>query len=444
MPILPGVFASSKRTTVAATYFLGTLATTTSDLGLAIGSDSSNNTYFFDYVFVSPNYGLGLSKYNSAGTLQWSRKLGGNASTANVTYSYQGGAADSSGNVYVVGSSGGTSKFGILAKYNTSGTIQWQRQITNPGGSTLNINFAGVTADASGNVYISGQFYVSASNYSTAVSKYNSSGTIQWNTILPYAVSNNYTALVAVDGSGNVYVLSNAASTSIYLVKLNSSGVIQWQTSIVAGGGSILAYGLAADSSGNVYVTGYQSLAPQATFVQKYNTSGTLQWQRQLSGAGTTYNVIGYGISVDSSGNVYVSCQTSPSSGAYSNTAFIKYNSSGTLQWQRQLTNSTSTVTATIYGSSLDASGNLLFAGTSAANATSTGFFGKLPADGTKTGTYSLNGASYVYSAGTLTDAAASYTNTTTAITATSNGVTDAAGALTDAAMTLTSNVTVI
>ena len=72
-----------------------------------------------------------------------------------------------------------------------------------------------------------------------------------------------------------------------------------------------LANGVATDSSGNVYVTGgtYGGLDGNTNtgnsdlFVVKYNSSGTKQWTKQLGSSSRDYD---YGVATDSSGNVYV------------------------------------------------------------------------------------------------------------------------------------------
>ena len=100
------------------------------------------------------------------------------------------------------------------------------------------------------------------------------------------------------------------------------------------------AYGVATDSSGNVYVTGRtegglggnSSAGDYDLFVVKYNSSGTKQWTKQL---GTSGNDIAYGVATDSSGNVYVSGETQGvldgnSHAGGSDLFVVKYNSSGT------------------------------------------------------------------------------------------------------------------
>jgi len=102
------------------------------------------------------------------------------------------------------------------------------------------------------------------------------------------------------------------------------------------------ANGVATDSSGNVYVTGgtYGGLDGNSNqgnadlFVVKYNSSGTKQWTKQL---GTSKHDRARGVVTDSSGNVYVSGDTygrldGNTSAGNADLFVVKYNSSGTKQ----------------------------------------------------------------------------------------------------------------
>ncbi len=168
--------------------------------------------------------------------------------------------------------------------------------------------------------------------------------------------SNDYAYGVATDSSGNVYVTgstyrsldgnTSAGNADLFLVKYNSSGTKQW-TKQLGSSSDDYANGIVTDSSGSVYVTGttYGGLDGNTSagnadlFVVKYNSSGTKQWTKQL---GTPSTDTANGVTTDSSGNVYVAGGTygglDGNSGSGGNDFFVvKYNSSGTKQWTKQL-----------------------------------------------------------------------------------------------------------
>ena len=103
-----------------------------------------------------------------------------------------------------------------------------------------------------------------------------------------------------------------------------------------------VGYGVTVDSSGNIYVTGYTTggldgntnSGGRDLFLVKYNSSGVKQWTQQL---GTSSGDSGRGVMVDSSNNIYVTGYTE--GGLDGNTSsgerdlfLVKYNSSGVKQ----------------------------------------------------------------------------------------------------------------
>ena len=94
-----------------------------------------------------------------------------------------------------------------MVKYNSSGTKQWTKQL----GTSSNDGANGVATDSSGNVYVTGSTYrsldgnTSAGNADLFVVKYNSSGTKQWTKQLGSS-SDDYANDVVTDSSGNAYL----------------------------------------------------------------------------------------------------------------------------------------------------------------------------------------------------------------------------------------------
>ena len=216
---------------------------------------------------------------------------------------------------------------------------------------------SGVSADNLGNLYVSGYTYNSlgepkAGGYTDAfLSKYDSQGNSLW--ILQIGSSGSDIARgVSVDSMGNVYISGrttgslggpNAGSGDVFLSKYDSAGNLLW-TSQFGTTMNDLGFGVSADGMGNVYISGHTagSLAgPHQggfdVFVRKYSTAGAVLWTRQL---GTTDFEQCYAISADGLGNVYISGQASGSLGgpnAGSVDVFLcKYDSEGNLLWTRQ------------------------------------------------------------------------------------------------------------
>ncbi len=119
------------------------------------------------------------------------------------------------------------------------------------------------------------------------------------------------------DATGNVYVcgdfegtrnfggtpLTAVAFSDFYFSKFNSAGAHQWTTQLSGTGTTtIIANGVAVDATGNVLVTGFFSynitiggttyINPGGngdSFIAKYSATGTLIWSKVLSGNGNEF-----------------------------------------------------------------------------------------------------------------------------------------------------------
>ena len=320
--------------------------------------------------------GLTSSGFTAIGNGYWINRT----SKANTNvYSYaKSMAVDSSGNMYYAGYSyaypGGTDYSQNLVKYNSSGEIVWQRSLDASG--IVDAAYS-VSLDSSGNVYIFGSG--TANSYGTYV-KFNSSGVLQWQKRLTDSFIYVFPQDSTVDSSGNLYLsgitYNNTTNTfDATVIKFDSSGNITWQRRAYTNNQDTFN-GIALDSSNNVYLCG-----SSGTFggilkgiVFKYNSSGSLQWQREFSAPDT---IDSQSIACDSAGAVYVASFYSDSSGGAKFGSLIKYNSSGVLQWQTKTTYAAYPVSGSTNTNSLslalDSSDNIYVISTSSQYTTSGG-----------------------------------------------------------------------
>jgi hypothetical protein len=328
-------------------------------------------------------------------------------------------AVDASGNIFVCGfDPGGGTWLGILAKYNSSGTLQWSRTVSQASNS---INLTGITVSANGNIIVSGS---RQDGGFILVLAYDTNGTLLWQKTNTNGPSYFLRACdsVTTDSSNAIYLASeiqaNGGGSSRYagLIKLDSAGNLAWQKVFFQSGNPGRAHGVAVDTSGNIYFGGRSYTGAWGAFVAKVDSTGsTLAWQKHIGtgGSSTTYD---HGLYIDNTNNVYLTSYGSAG-------AIVKFNTSGTLDWQRSLTSSLSSQTN---WTDIVRGGDNSFYMTMTDNAGG-GFKGtiaKLPENGTKTGSYNTGAATYTY-------AASGY-----GISDTSRVMANADGAITNASVT--------
>ena len=392
--------------------------------GLAL--DSTGIIYTSGGVIASTNRDSQVNKYSSNGTRTWGRTFYRSPGTR---YEYSSGiVVDSSDNVYAISNPDIGSQSLRISKVNSDGTFSYSRNYVPGSGNGYII---GCTTDPSGNIIVCGRGYYHGSAWLNTTMKFDSSGTLIWQRRYGTASEDFIGYASACDSSGNVYVagargtLGTASSYRGFIIKYNSSGTLQWQYQYnegVLGGG---LYNLKIDSNNNLYATGYVGTgASTIATLLKLNTSGDIVWQRKFTG-GTGYY---FDPTFDSNGNIYISGSDG------TNSAWFKYNSSGTLQLQRKITNN-------IFNNLVYKTASLHFLG----NTTNEHVLSKVPSDGSLTGTYSVGGISMVYSTLSLTDAAGTFSKSTLTYTDTANDWTEtSSGNTANSSNLLSRNVTSI
>ncbi len=263
------------------------------------------------------------------------------------------------GNVYTSGSFNGTVNLGtgtpltaigngdaFLAKYDNAGNFKWAKGF----GNYMEDKGWDIKTDPWGNVYITGQFAVSAdfnpggSNGSlnavngfndVFVAKYDSSGNFKWVRSMG-GDEDDIAYAMDVDALGNIYITGEFSGTAdfnpggvpfnliseggsdIFICKLDSAGQLVWAKSIGSKDYDY-GYGIALDRAGHLYCTGiFKDTAdfnPGATpselisagnwdmYLAKYDTAGNYVWAHRF---GSTGDDRGHDVAVSDSGYVHL------------------------------------------------------------------------------------------------------------------------------------------
>ena len=187
--------------------------------GLAI--DSSGNIHTCGYT-TGGSYATEITKLSSAFSITWNKSP---SVASNPTTRIINVKVDGSSNVYGFGTTNVacTSNKGLLFKWDSSAATTWWRKLDAGGGQSCSF-WAGYLSAT--HVYAVG--YASPAGTATGVvTKWDTSGTLTWQRGLQGANANQLNS-VLVDSSGNVY----AGGDYGYLAKWNSSGTLQWQRTL--------------------------------------------------------------------------------------------------------------------------------------------------------------------------------------------------------------------
>lgn len=266
-------------------------------------------------------------------------------------------------------------------------TWQWGRE---GGGAGNDLGYS-ISTTPSGNSYVTGRFYGTATFGSYTISsyggpdifiaKYNPLGVCIW---AHHAGSSDSQDMygdegdgIDVDALGNCYVtgnflgqatfgstvIGNPSSTSrnIFLVKYDASGNVLWATCPTpSSASSNYSRSVAVDAGGNAYITGYLgggsmtfgafTVSGAGGFVVKYDSGGNVVYATKL---GVNGSLDLCGVDVDPAGSAYVTGYLQSSdvinSQTYTSTGMrdgilLKVDASGNFLWMQQAQEAANTV----------------------------------------------------------------------------------------------------
>ena len=252
---------------------------------------------------------------------------------------------DTNGNVFVTGSSvNGTNLGYATLKYSNAGALLWSARLDLPG--NLSEVPAALAVDSSGNVFVTGSSSVpgnpavAPSGYRYLTVAYSGSGMPLWTNSYSDGTGHARAVAIGVDQSGNVFVTgSSIESTNTHAnmttIAYSGSGVPLWTNRYKGAGvgGASSGTALALDTGGNVFVVGsswgadgYQRYAAVA-----YYNSGLPLWTNQYIGPANVSDGAN-AVAVAASGNVLVTGQSYNTGGFYDYLT-VAYSGIGTPLW---------------------------------------------------------------------------------------------------------------
>lgn len=289
-------------------------------------------------------------------------------------------AADSIGNVYIAGNTGGSDRNmnPFIRKYSSSGVLVWAKNLSDT-------NIKGLTLDKNNNIYIVGDFYKSGTvnKYFAYLEKFDADGNSVWQKQFSTPPSYAYYSGgdptqtiangIAMDFRGNNYIVIlfelspyPYQTRQVYIRKYKVSGTLLWEKPVGASSSPYAARPvLATDAGGNTY-TAYNTVAYQNwnTYLNKLDAQGHPVWTAAFYPEGSSKLTYVHAITIDAKKCIYVTGITGGNlqgnNLGYMDAFVRKYSREGNVLWTRQFGTS-----QTDYANSIttDAVGNVYVAG---------------------------------------------------------------------------------
>ena len=350
----------------------------------------------------------------------WSNRFGGGSGDigysisidslgdVSITGRFRSSTIDLGGGALSNANNNGTSDI-FLARYDRNGNHLWSKGF---GGS--NDDYVGsVSIDNSGNTYITGYFGSSTIDFGGGaltntnancvsylcsdifLAKFDKDGNHLWSKRFG-GIDIERGSSVSVDSLGSVYITGSFSSyiiefggsalanahvyySDIFLSKFDSNGNHLWSKRF-GGSSEDIGYSVSVDSSGNVYITGRFSSSTidfggdpltnkgeYDIFLAKFDKDGNHLWSKRFGGINLDE---GYSVSVDSSGNVYITGDFRSSTidfggGTLTNAGgsdifLAKFDKDGNHLWSKRFGGSSNDIGLSL---SVDSSGNVYSTG---------------------------------------------------------------------------------
>ncbi len=233
--------------------------------------DASGNMIISGGYNLSTATDIFVRKYNSSGTALWTTYFNGTQNKSDFVWP-DCMDLDAAGNIYLLGETNNNDNWNpggnvdvVLLKYNSSGTLQWSRIF---GGSAGAIDIpAGIKVDNEGNIIFGMSLKNTTTSYDAYFMKYDPAGDSIWSRSFNSPLNTDdiitYYLAPVIDKYGSSYFTGNyraAANTGTDGIcwKYSKTGVLEWQqTYNGTSPDSSDSFGvLAIDSNNTIYCIG--------------------------------------------------------------------------------------------------------------------------------------------------------------------------------------------
>ncbi len=259
------------------------------DNALAVAEAPGSGYLMLGYSMTpSYNYAMTLLKTDNAGTLQWAKAIDSLATMPTGLFTKGAMAVNSDGTI-IIGyyrSAGGQTT--AVVKFDASGTVQWANEY-NTGWSHI----VGITPD-NGGFLLYGETYGSAMSWDGLLFKIDGSGNILWSYSCPMDGTGKLETIYSVKptsdggyiGSAVAYISGMAGGLFPAAIKLDQSMNTQWcrifkpdVSEFPAGGG--WGYDVEALSSGYMLLAWFDNAGSGKGCFISLDDNGNFQWSKE-------------------------------------------------------------------------------------------------------------------------------------------------------------------
>lgn len=328
-----------------------------------------------------------VAKFSGAdGTELWRQVIGG----GRLYHSASAVVVDSGGYVVAAGYTNGfycfflfCSNFTVIKFDASTGKELWRRIITSTtnGGDAA----AAVAVDSFGNVVAAGYIWNEGTFSDFTVIKFDGvTGAELWRQVITGTAFRSYdsASAVAVDAAGNVVAVgltgNEGTANDFTVTKLNGATGAELWRQVINGSASSWdsATELAIDPAGNVMAAGYtvnKGTDSDFTVIKFNGATGAELWRQVINGSASSNDRATGAVAIDAAGNI-IAAGSIWNTGTGEDLTVIKLdNTTGTELWRRVI-NGVANGSDTASAVAIDSAGNVVAAGGTQNNGTSSDF----------------------------------------------------------------------